>query len=157
LQTRWVQDKASTGEANGTSQSRRIINNAHLNWMFNSRNQLAAQYGFKNVLDQYGNDEFKATVHYIASEFRHNFNERWDIGLHGRELISSAAQQQNSYGLSIGVRPVKNVWASIGYNFEGFVDNDFSAANYTSKGLYLKMRFKADQDTLSSLRQAFNW
>ena len=157
FQTRWVQDKESTGEESGRSQSRRIINNAHLNWMFNPGNQLAAQYGFKNVLDQYDDEDYKATVHYLASEFRHNFNETWDIGLHGRELISSAEQQQNSYGLSIGVRPVKNVWASIGYNFEGFVDSDFSAANYTSKGLYLKMRFKADQDTLSSLRQAFNW
>jgi uncharacterized repeat protein (TIGR01451 family) len=157
LQTRWVQDKSSTGESDDDSRSRRIINNAHLNWMFNQRNQLAAQYGFKNVLDQYANEDYKATVHYLAGELRHNLNERWDIGAHARELISSGAQQQNSYGLSVGIRPVKNVWASIGYNFEGFVDNDFSAANYTAKGVYLKMRFKADQDTLASLRQAFNW
>lgn len=157
LQTRWVQDKSSTGESDSASQSRRIINNAHLNWMFNQRNQLAAQYGFKNVLDQYYNDDFKATVHYLAGEWRHNFNKRWDIGAHARELISSAAEQQNSYGLSLGVRPVKNLWTSIGYNFEGFIDNDFSAANYTAKGVYLKLRFKADQDTLSSLREAFSW
>ena len=57
----------------------------------------------------------------------------------------------------MGVRPVKNLWTSIGFNFEGFVDNDFSAANYTAQGVYLKLRFKADQDTLASLRQAFNW
>jgi hypothetical protein len=108
-------------------------------------------------LDQYSNDDYASSVHYLAAEWRHQLNETWDIGAHGRELLNVGEQQQNSYGFSIGVRPVKNVWTSIGFNFEGFVDNDFSAANYTAQGVYLKLRFKADQDTLSSLRQAFNW
>ena len=158
MQARWVQSEQSNSNSDQSNdQSRRIINNAHLNWKFNHRNQLATQYGFKHILDQYNKDNYSATVHYLAGEWRHNINELWDIGAHGRELVSSDAQQQNGYGLSVGIRPVTNVWASIGYNFEGFVDNDFSAANYTSQGVYLKMRFKADQDSLSSLRQAFSW
>jgi hypothetical protein len=115
------------------------------------------QYGFKRILDQYSNENYSANVHYLASEWRHQISDFWDIGAHGRELINTGEQKQNSYGLSVGIRPVKNLWTSIGYNFEGFVDNDFSAANYTAHGLYLKLRFKADQDTLTSLRQAFNW
>ena len=157
LQTRWIQDSLSTEGSLGTDQSRRIINNAHLNWKFNRHNQLAMQYGFKRNLDQYSNDDYSATVHYLAGEWRHQISDLWDIGAHGRELLNSGEQQQNSYGLSVGARPMKNLWTSIGYNFEGFVDNDFSAANYTAHGVYLKLRFKADQDTLASLRQAFNW
>ena len=157
LQTRWVQDAISSSESNGVDQSRRIVNNAHLNWKLNGQNQLATQYGIKRILDQYSQQDYTSTVHYLAGEWRHQFNEHWDLGIHGRELINADQQQQSSYGLSVGIRPVKNLWTSIGYNFEGFVDNDFSAANYTAHGVYLKLRFKADQDTLSSLRQAFNW
>jgi uncharacterized repeat protein (TIGR01451 family) len=157
LQTRWLQDSISTSSSSPTDQSRRIINNAHLNWKFNRQNQLATQYGFKRILDQYSGDDYAATTQYIAAEWRHQLGETWDIGAHGRELFNVGEQQQNSYGLSVGMRPVKNLWTSLGYNFEGFADNDFSAANYTSHGVYLKLRFKADQDTLSSLRQAFNW
>jgi hypothetical protein len=157
LQTRWLQDSISASSSSPTDQSRRIINNAHLNWKFNGQNQLAMQYGFKRILDQYSNENYSANVHYLASEWRHQISDFWDIGAHGRELINTGEQKQNSYGLSVGIRPVKNLWTSIGYNFEGFVDNDFSAANYTAHGLYLKLRFKADQDTLTSLRQAFNW
>jgi uncharacterized repeat protein (TIGR01451 family) len=157
LQTRWLQDSLSTSSSSPTRKSRRIINNAHLNWKFNRRHQLSTQYGFKRVLDQYSNEDYASSVHYIAGEWRHQLNETWDIGAHGRELINVGEQQQNSYGLSVGIRPVKNLWTSIGLNVEGFVDNDFSAANYTAQGIYLKLRFKADQDTLSSMRQAFNW
>ncbi len=157
LQTRLIEDLLSLDYSNPTDKSRRIINNAHLNWMFKRGHQLSTQYGFKRVLEQYSRQDLASTVHYIAGEWRHQLNQTWDIGAHGRELISTGSQQQNSYGLSIGARPVKNLWASIGYNFEGFIDNDFSAANYTAQGVYLKLRFKADQDTLASLRQAFNW
>ena len=155
LQTRLVQDNKST--ADSRSETRKFINNAHANWMFTAADQLAVQYGFKRTLDQYNQDDYAATTHYLASEWRHHFTEKWDMGAHARGLFADDYAQQNSYGLSVGYTPVKNLWASIGYNFEGFVDNDFSAANYTSKGVYLKLRFKADQDTLSSIRQAFNW
>ena len=157
LQTRLVEDLVSVDYSSPTDRSRRIVNNAHLNWTFKRGHQLSTQYGFKRVLDQYSNQDLASTVHYIAGEWRHQLNQTWDIGAHGRELISTGSQQQNSYGVSVGARPVKNLWASVGYNFEGFIDSDFCAANYTAQGVYLKLRFKADQDTLASLRQAFNW
>ncbi|MFT7409738.1 MAG: putative repeat protein (TIGR01451 family) [Oleispira sp.] len=157
LQTRWLQDSLSTASLSPTNRSRRVINNAHLNWQFNRRHQLSTQYGFKRILDQYSNEDYASSVHYIAGEWRHQLSDTLDIGTHGRELINVGEQKQNSYGLSIGIRPVKNLWTSIGFNVEGFIDNDFSAANYTAHGVYLKLRFKADQDTLSSVRQAFTW
>ena len=155
LQTRLLQDNKTNDTSR--SESRKFINNIHANWMFSARDQLAAQYGFKRVLDQYNTEDYTGTTNYLAAEWRHNFTNKWDLGIHGRELFAGNQAEEGSYGLSVGYTPVKNMWTSIGYNFEGFVDSDFSAANYTSQGVYLKMRFKADQDSLSSLRQAFNW
>jgi len=56
-----------------------------------------------------------------------------------------------SYGLSVGMTPARNAWISIGYNLEGFTDADFSGAEYTAQGLYLKLRVKLDQDSVREL------
>jgi len=58
---------------------------------------------------------------------------------------------QYSFGPSIGVSPAKNIWVSAGYNIEGFKDDDFEAAEYSRKGVYLQMRLKFDQNTARGL------
>lgn len=154
LQTRWVQE-ADGGE--GTpNRSRRLINNVHGNWLMTKQDQLAMQYGIKRVLDQYNSEDYHSTIDFMAAEWRHHINSRWDVGAHGRRLHGyNTDQTEQGYGVSVGWIPKTNVWLGVGYNFSGFVDDDFSAANYTAQGMYLKMRFKADQDTLATLRTAF--
>jgi hypothetical protein len=47
---------------------------------------------------------------------------------------------------------------SLGYNFAGFSDSDFSASDYTAQGIFLKYRFKFDQHSIEDLldiRQVF--
>lgn len=154
-QTRWVQqNEGIDGET--PSRSRKLINNLHANWLITPSDQLAGQYGVKRVLDQYNSDNYASTTDFMAAEWRHHLNERWDVGAHGRRLHSyEAGQSQHGTGVSVGWIPKTNVWLGLGYNFSGFIDTDFSAANYTAKGVFLKMRFKADQETLASLRAAF--
>ena len=154
LQTRWVQE--ADGGQGTPARSRRLINNAHVNWLITARDQLAAQYGIKRVLDQYNSNDYAATTDFIAAEWRHHLNDRWDLGAHARRLHGYQVNQtQQGYGVSVGWIPKTNVWLGLGYNFSGFVDDDFSAANFTAQGVYLKMRFKADQETLQTLRAAF--
>lgn len=153
-QTRWVQD--SIGGNGAPDRTRKFINNAHLNWMISDNDQLATQYGIKRVLDQYDGDNYASTTDFMAAEWRHHLTERWDVGAHGRRLHAYEAGQVNhGLGLSVGFIPTTNTWVSVGYNFSGFIDSDFSAANYTAQGIYLKLRFKADQDSLAALRAAF--
>jgi hypothetical protein len=40
------------------------------------------------------------------------------------------------------------MWVSVGYNVTGFEDSDFTGADYTAKGPYLKLRFKVDQESV---------
>jgi len=155
LQSRWVQE--ADGGQDTPNRSRRLINNAHINWLVTDRDQLAGQYGIKRVLDQYNSKDYASTTDFMAAEWRHHLNDRWDIGAHARRLHGyDTRQTQQGYGLSVGWIPKTNVWLGLGYNFSGFVDDDFSAANFTAQGVYLKMRFKADQETLQTLRAAFN-
>jgi len=77
--------------------------------------------------------------------------ERIDIGLRGSVLTGKDAGTAYSWGPSVGVSPVDNVWLSAGYNVQGFKDKDFEAAEYARKGAYLQLRIKFDQNTASGL------
>ncbi len=52
-------------------------------------------------------------------------------------------------GISVGVNPAKNAWAELGYNFEGFDDEDFDKSNFKRKGPYVDFRYKFNQDTIN--------
>jgi len=66
-------------------------------------------------------------------------------------FLTAYAGRAYSWGPSVGVSPVDNVWLSAGYNVQGFRENDFEAAEYARKGAYLQLRVKFDQDTASGL------
>jgi len=68
-----------------------------------------------------------------------------DLGFRGQLMTNKQAGTAYSWGPSIGVSPVDNVWLSAGYNVEGFKDKDFEAAEYSRKGAYLQLRVKFDQ------------
>jgi len=90
-----------------------------------------------------------------GGEYRHDINERFDLGLQMGLLHSMQANNyQYSLGPTVGVSLIKNLWVSLGYNFRGFEDDDFSTAGYTSQGPYIKLRFAFDQN---SVRDALNW
>ena len=153
-QTRWVQN--TVGGTGAPDRTRKLINNAHLNWMLSNRDQLAGQYGIKRVLNQYDGDNYASTTDFMAAEWRHHLSDRWDVGAHARRLHGyEAAQVSHGAGVSVGFIPATNTWVGVGYNFSGFIDSDFSAANFTAQGVYLKLRFKADQDSLAAMRAAF--
>jgi hypothetical protein len=56
--------------------------------------------------------------------------------------------------VSTGFNLGKNFWISVGYNITGFKDRDFSRAEFTSEGPFIKFRLKFDQ---MSARDAVKW
>jgi opacity protein-like surface antigen len=62
-------------------------------------------------------------------------------------LLHSWSLNQEKYGTgaSVGFNAAKNIWISVGYNFIGFKDRDFSRADFTSEGPFITMRLKFDQ------------
>ncbi|WP_221796951.1 OmpA family protein [Oceanobacter mangrovi] len=154
-QTRWVQD--ASGDSGAPDRTRKLINNVHANWVVTDDDQLAGQYGIKRVLSQYDSEDYAATVDFAALEWRRHLTDHWDIGAHGRRLHSYEAGQSNhGMGMSVGWIPKTNTWLGVGYNFTGFIDSDFSATNFTAQGPFIKIRIKADQNSLAGMRSAFN-
>ena len=114
----------------------------------NQRSQWTVFYGSKYVLDTFDGTDYSGFTHMASGELRWDIRQWLDFGIHGSVLHH---WDSNTYlfsaGPSIGVSPVNNRGLSLGYNFNGFRDPDFDAADYTEEGVYLKVRFKFDQTT----------
>lgn len=141
-----------TDDTFGSTRSRRLVNNLLANYKPDWRSQWNFQYSAKWVLDNIGGEEYDGYTDLYGAEYRYNLSERWDLGVHGSTLNNwDAGIHEYSYGLSVGASPYTNTWVSVGYNFDGFRDDDFSGSEYTAKGFYLKFRLKFDQETIRDM------
>ena len=129
----------------------KFVNNAAMNTMVTDRWQLSTNIGTKYVETEIGSEALSNWTHLVGAETRFDVTERIDVGLRGALLTSKGAGTAYSWGPSVGVSPVDNVWISAGYNVQGFKDNDFEAAEYARKGAYLQLRVKFDQNTAKGL------
>ena len=129
----------------------KLVNNAAMNTMVTDRWQLSTNLGTKYVKTQVAEKTFSNWTHLVGAETRFDVTERIDLGLRGAVLTGKNTGTAYSWGPSVGVSPVDNVWLSAGYNVQGFKDKDFEAAEYARKGAYLQLRVKFDQNTASGL------
>ncbi|MGD8567020.1 MAG: OmpA family protein [Gammaproteobacteria bacterium] len=133
----------------------KFINSLNANYLYDRRNQVAFNHGIKFVKDQFDSGSYSGTTQLFGTEYRHDINAHWDVSAQASLLLTDVGDSERySYGLSAGHSFANNVWLSVGFNFAGFRDDDFSAAKYTSKGFYVKFRFAFDQATL---REGLAW
>ncbi len=55
------------------------------------------------------------------------------------------------FGLFVDMTPWENAELTLGYNIEGFDDDDFSQQNYYHEGPYIRLRMKFDQESIKKL------
>lgn len=124
----------------------RIVNNTHVNLVFAQRHQMSTQYGARYVADTIDNTRFTGYSDLIGLEYRYDITERWDIGTRGSRLHSWQSDvTQHAWGVMAGYSPIRDVWISLGYNFRGFYDRDFTGAEGRVQGIVLDFRIKFDQ------------
>ena len=70
---------------------------------------------------------------------------KWDVGMMASVLYSPQGGRQYAYGAEVGYRLARNLYLSLGHNLSGFEDKDLTAAEYTARGTYLRLRFKFDE------------
>jgi uncharacterized repeat protein (TIGR01451 family) len=133
----------------------RLVNNFVMNLRADSRTQVSIQYGAKYVQEAIEKDDYRGYTDLTGIEGRYDITKSWDVGLRV-SMLHSWGLDQKSYGsqASVGYTAAKNLWVSIGYNFEGFKDRDFSRSEFTSQGLFVKLRMKFDQ---LSAAEAVKW
>ncbi len=142
----------SHDKVENTLNSTKLVNNLGLNTMLTKRTQLALYHGLKYAKTEFEGAEASGWTHLLGGEVRHDVTRKLDLGLHGYVWHGeTTGTTEWAFGPSIGYSPAKNVWASLGYNIQGFKDEDFEAAEYTRDGVFLKVRAKFDQDTVKGL------
>ena len=138
--------------ADGQATTTKLVNNAAMNTYISDRWQLSSNYGIKYNKTEINGLTLESVTHLLGAETRFDITPKIDLGLTGQMLTNSDfSEAQYSFGPSIGIAPVDNIWISLGYNFQGFRDDDFEAAEFSRDGIYLKFRIKFDQDTARGL------
>lgn len=142
---------ATYNEAQGRSREWKIVNNLGVNLQLSDRAQLAIFHGFKYSESEFIGDRFNEVTNLVGGEIRVDVTRKFDLGLSGSALISGNGQTDFQIGPSVGYSPVKNTWVSLGWNIEGFRDDDFEAAEFSRDGPFIKLRVKFDQHTARGL------
>jgi uncharacterized repeat protein (TIGR01451 family) len=134
----------------------RIVNNMNANFKPDHKTQISFQYGMKYVGDTIDGDSYSGYTDLMGVEGRYDLTKQWDVGLRARVLHSwRSAVIDYSSGLSTGYNVVENAWVSVGYNFMGFEDEDFSRADFTAQGPFVQFRFKFDQESVEGALKEF--
>lgn len=164
IESRWVFlnrldylfDRQTNTSNNSGFNNWRLINSLHANIKPNRRTQIALQYGLKYVQENIAGMSYSGYTDVVGIETRYDVSRNCDFGLHGNVLHSwQGGQLDYRTGASVGYKMMKNTWLSIGYNLTGFQDVDFSVADFTAQGPFIKFRFKFDQNSVREALKQF--
>ena len=78
----------------------------------------------------------------LSGRATYDIDSRWDVGMLVAYIVDSNGVKQKAIGAEIGYKVAKNLWVSVGYNQSGFYERDLTASDYTSKGIYFRLRAK---------------
>ncbi|MFC5472502.1 hypothetical protein [Paraherbaspirillum soli] len=92
-----------------------------------------------------GRDIYSAYL--VGGRVTYDISKRWDISALTSVLYSPQGRsKQYAVGAEAGYQLQDNLWLSAGYNWRGFNDRDLTGSDYTNRGVYLRIRFKFDED-----------
>jgi len=142
-------DEQSTLVTASDTHTQKIIHNIHYNRKIAKKTQVSLHHGVKHIIDRNKQRKHHSTIDTGTVEIRRDISEKWDIGLRAGYLHDWENKTTETVaGISIGMTPAKNAWLELGYNFEGFDDDDFDRNNYKRKGVFLTFSYKFNQDSL---------
>lgn len=150
----WIRERRDDTQFNYDNW--RLVNNLSANYRA-QRWQASLLYGAKYVREAIDGTDYAGYTQLLGFETRHDIKPRWDVGLHASTLQALAAGHTTyAYGIDVGHSFTPNVWVSLGYNLRGFTDKDFSQAEYSAAGPYLRFRMKFDQASVGEALRNFD-
>jgi len=148
-------------DANFDTRTRKIVHNMNINYKRDVYRNLEStddpkrgfewtlNLGNKYVRDRIDDDHFGGYTGLIGLSARYDISDKWTLGSQGNLMYSEVSDVASfSAGLSVSRSLRRNMWVRLGYNFTGFVDDDFVAADYTRNGPFLQFRLKVDRNSV---------
>lgn len=119
----------------------------HANWQPRRPFTFATRYAVKWVNEDSNSVRSRNTTHLISGRAIWEVAPRWDASLNLSTLLSrDTKSKQIGAGVELGYMVMENLWLSGGYNWFGYRDEDLASGEYTNKGVYVRMRYKFDED-----------
>ena len=142
-------------QVDGNAKMRRLIAGLAANWhpqdseTAKARTEISLFAGVRHNFDTVENFLLKGTSLLVGLDVRIGAGENFEVG--GRSTIrhdNEAGTTSYAVGPEFGFVPADNMLVSIGYNFAGFRDPDFSEARFTNEGFFVSVRIKLDDDVI---------
>ncbi|MEN9683525.1 MAG: hypothetical protein RLZZ427_1276 [Pseudomonadota bacterium] len=147
---------AVTGDARAT----RMIGSVALDWTPTTRaggatvqrSEVSLFAALRRNLDRVADYDVSGTTLLSGLDARYGVGPHFEFGGRGTARANlSDGTTSFSFGPQIGISPAKDALLLIGYNIDGYRDRDFSAAQFTDRGIYASVRFKLDAGTFGFL------
>jgi uncharacterized repeat protein (TIGR01451 family) len=141
-----------------STKTEKFINNLNINYSPNDALEISLQHGIKYVVDTVNEYEHKGTTQLFGLDTHYDINKKWMIGAQGSVLYAQSANNWD-YGLGLysGYNIFDNMLLILGYNWEGFEDQDFSLQTYRIEGPYATFKMKFDQKSLKDMVRMMAW
>jgi len=145
------------GEA-GSFVTEKTVNNLNVNLKLSSKAELSLQHGFKYVTDSIESFDSKGISQLVGVDTHYDLSSKWELGLQGSLLYAQSANNFD-YGLGLysGHNLFDNMLLTVGYNWKGFEDRDFSLQTYRVEGPYFRFNMKFDQESLKDTVRMMSW
>ena len=139
--------KDNTGALN--SQRYAHIVSTHLNYQPHADLTYTGRYAGKYVIDDSNGISSTSTAHLLGGRLDYDFKRDWTAGINSSVMFNgNFGSRQYALGGELGYLAMKNLWVSAGYNVFGFYDKDLTGEDYTNQGLFLRLRYKFDENLL---------
>lgn len=123
------------------------ILSTHLNYQPARSWVLSGRYASKWVRESITGISGDTFAQLIAGRVTWDFSSRWDASLMVSMLTDRAsATRRRGLGLEFGYLMQDNLWLSFGYNIFGYSERDLAHSEPSDRGLFLRLRFKFDED-----------
>jgi uncharacterized repeat protein (TIGR01451 family) len=122
-----------------------LILSTHLNVQPSRSWVTSARYAAKWGNDRSNGLSSRSFTQLIGGRSTWDLTQRWDVSLQAYRMWGDGAAE-TAVGVEVGYLAWKNMWVSLGYNIKGFKAADLAGEAYTQRGVYLRLRFKFDEN-----------
>ena len=130
------------------------IVSGHLNYQPNGRLLLSGRVAAKWAIERSLGLNSRSNTQLLGARATYDVTREWDVGVQAGALISPGANaRQLGLGLEVGHLLTENLWLSAGWNAFGFTDKDLTMQDYTNTGVYLRLRWKFDENLFRQTAQ----
>jgi uncharacterized repeat protein (TIGR01451 family) len=125
----------------------------HANWQPRRPFTFSGRYAAKWVSEKSNGLPTKSTAHLISGRVIWDIAPRWDVSVAASTLLGKGTQSKHyGLGLELGFMVMENLWVSGGYNIFGYRDDDLTSGEYTNKGVFVRLRYKFDEDLFGATK-----